>query len=101
VIHWILKIRWMDFKPIHEQIFCLVDGLDGFYSGWIEWIWISWILLPPLLSTKEMAYTLTFTHTHHQNGSVECKRIHVVETWLTLLTQEELSLNIDIKHNSR
>ncbi|MCH87925.1 retrovirus-related Pol polyprotein from transposon TNT 1-94, partial [Trifolium medium] len=39
------------------------------------------------------AYTkLTCPHTHHQNGSVERKHRHVVETGLTLLAQAHLPL---------
>lgn len=40
--------------------------------------------------TKGIDHRLTCPHTHHQNGNVERKHIHVVETYLTLLAQASL-----------
>lgn len=42
----------------------------------------------------ELGITHRFTcpHTHHQNGSVERKHRHIVETWLTLLAQAKMLL---------
>lgn len=45
-----------------------------------------------LLSTQGTIHKLTCPYTHHQNGSVERKHIHVVETRLTLLAQASLPL---------
>jgi len=30
---------WIKSNPL-TFFFCLVDGLDGYYGGWIGWIWI-------------------------------------------------------------
>ncbi|MCH82453.1 retrovirus-related Pol polyprotein from transposon TNT 1-94, partial [Trifolium medium] len=44
------------------------------------------------LNPLGIIHRLTCPHTHHQNGSVERKHRHIVETGLTLLTQANLPL---------
>lgn len=48
--------------------------------------------LTSLLATQGIIHRLTCPHTHHQNGYVERKHRHVVETGLTLLAQASLTL---------
>jgi histone deacetylase 1/2 len=45
-----------------------------------------------------IVHRLTCPHTHHQNGSVERKHRHVVETGLTLLAQAQMPLKFGIMH---
>jgi hypothetical protein len=76
---------------LEVQFKVVVQAVQTNIGGWREFK-----ALQSLLSAKEIAHTLTCTRMHHQNGSVECKHMHVVETWLTLLTQEELPLTLYI-----
>lgn len=48
--------------------------------------------LTPLFNRKGIAHKLACPHTHHQNGSVERKHMHVVDTSLALLAQANLPL---------
>lgn len=45
------------------------------------------------LTTLGITHRLTCPHTHHQNGSVERKHRHIVETGLTLLANAKLPLH--------
>lgn len=40
-----------------------------------------------------ISHQLTCPHTHHQNGSVECKHRHILETDLTLLAHASVPHN--------
>ena len=44
------------------------------------------------LQQQGIHFRFSCPHTHHQNGVVERKHIHIVETGLTLLAQANLSL---------
>jgi len=48
--------------------------------------------LTEFLNTLGITHRLTCPHTHHQNGSVERKHRHIVETGLTLLANAKLPL---------
>ena len=48
--------------------------------------------LTQFLTTLGITHRLTCPHTHHQNGSVERKHRHIVETGLTLLANAKLPL---------
>lgn len=48
--------------------------------------------LKSLLHINGIAHRLAYPHTHHQNGFMERKHRHVVETGLTLLAQANLPL---------
>lgn len=48
--------------------------------------------LTSLFNTKGIAHRIACPHTLHQNGSVKCKRVSIMETKITLLTRPSLSL---------
>lgn len=44
-----------------------------------------------------IAHHFSYPHTHAKNGLVECKHRHVVETWLTLMTQASLPTSFRVE----
>jgi hypothetical protein len=72
---------------------CLVEN---FFNCTIKFVQIDgggeFIPVQKLLVSKGVYCQQTCPHTHHQNGSVERRRCHVVDTGLALLSHSHLPL---------
>lgn len=61
----------------------------------VKAIQTDWVVSIHFLSRLSgIEYRVSCPHAHQQNGLVECKHMHIVETWLTLLARA--SMHIDL-----
>jgi hypothetical protein len=67
--------------------------VENFFNGGEEFICVQ-----KLLISTSVAYRQTYPHTHHQNGSVERKLRHIVDTSLALLAHSHAPSNFGMMH---
>lgn len=69
---------WLKILPI-EKIKTIQSDWDGDYR-----------ILAPILASFGITFQHLCPHTHNQNGKVERKHHHIIETTLTLLAQSSM-----------